>query len=106
MTDLADRQCVLGATKLADDAVASILVELGNSWQVTDGRLHKTFSFPDFVTALAYVNKIGELAEAQNHHPDIELSWGKVSLSIWTHDAGGLTNNDFIWCAKAERLNA
>ena len=105
MTELADRKCVDGAKRLDDDAVAAALSELANAWQIADGKLTKTFKFDDFVAALAYVNKVGELAEQQNHHPDIALAWGKVSLTIWTHDAGGLTDNDFIWCARAERLN-
>ncbi len=105
MTALADRTCTLGATRLDQTAANALLAELGNDWQLASERLTKTFSFDDFVSALAYVNKLGELAEAENHHPDITLSWGKVGVSIWTHDAGGITENDFIWCAKAQRLN-
>ena len=54
----------------------------------------KEFSFPDFKTALTFVNKVGELAEAANHHPDINLSWGKVLISLSTHDEGGITEKD------------
>jgi len=106
MTDLADRECETGASRLDDERVAELSAQLGSGWSVSGGKLTKTFAFDDFVTALAYVNRVGALAEEQNHHPDIELSWGKVGLTIWTHDAGALTENDFIWCAKAERLNA
>jgi len=56
--------------------------------------LVKEFSFPDFKTALTFVNKVGELAEAANHHPDINLSWGKVLISLSTHDEGGITEKD------------
>ena len=56
------------------------------------------------MVALAYVNKVGVMADEQDHHPDIQLSWGKVGIEIWTHDAGGLTDNDFIFAARAEAL--
>jgi len=63
-------------------------------WQERDQSLVKEFSFPDFKTALTFVNKVGELAEAANHHPDINLSWGKVLISLSTHDEGGITEKD------------
>ena len=75
-------------------------------WQVVEGHhLFKSFSFPDFVTALAFVNRIGEVAEQQGHHPDIFLAWGKVDVKIWTHKVNGLTESDFILAAKIDRLN-
>lgn len=67
-----------------------------SGWQVLDQqRLAKTFRFPDFATALAFVNQAGEIAERQGHHPDLHLSWGSVGVEISTHDAGGLTELDF-----------
>jgi 4a-hydroxytetrahydrobiopterin dehydratase len=76
------------------------------TWQVVDGHhLLKTFSFPDFVTALAFVNRVGETAEAEGHHPDIYLSWGKVEVKIWTHKIDGLTESDFILAAKIDKLH-
>ncbi len=111
MTDLASRDCVAirrGAPGLEGDALRALAEELGAGWDVTPAmRLEKEYRFPDFVSALAFTNRVGELAEAQNHHPDIALSWGRVRLSLWTHDAGeagGLTENDFIFTAKAEQL--
>ncbi|HPC96403.1 MAG TPA: 4a-hydroxytetrahydrobiopterin dehydratase [Sedimentisphaerales bacterium] len=54
--------------------------------------------------ALAFVNRVGELAERENHHPDIDLSYGKVRIDLWTHKIGGLHENDFILAAKIDRL--
>ena len=75
-------------------------------WQVVEGHhLLKSFTFPDFVTALAFVNRIGEVAEKEGHHPDLSLSWGKVEVKTWTHKIDGLTESDFILAAKIDRLN-
>lgn len=71
---------------------------------IDDHHLTKQFKFPDFRSALAFVNKVGEIAESEGHHPDITLGWGKVSIMLWTHAAGGLTENDFILAAKIDQL--
>ena len=63
-------------------------------WQEKDNALIQEFSFPDFKSALAFVNKVGELAETANHHPDIQLGWGKVIVLLTSHDAGGITDTD------------
>jgi len=106
MSDLAAKNCNLwkrGQPPLAGDAIARLAAQLGGDWQVVDDhQLECTYEFANFVDALAFTNRIGELAEEQNHHPDIHLSWGKVKLVIWTHDADGLTENDFVWAAKAD----
>ena len=74
-------------------------------WEIVDGRhLRKRFKFPDFRAALAFVNRLGETAEAEGHHPDIGLGWGRVEVTLWTHAAGGLTENDFILAAKIDGL--
>jgi 4a-hydroxytetrahydrobiopterin dehydratase len=74
-------------------------------WQVVDGHhLLKAFPFPDFVTALAFVNRAGAIAEAEGHHPDLFLAWGKVEVKIWTHKIDGLTESDFILAAKLEQV--
>ena len=85
-------------------AIESLLAELGASWAVDRKRLRKMFKFPDFALALAFVNKVGAIAEKENHHPDIELSWGVVTIQVWTHTVDGLTESDFILAAKIERL--
>jgi len=74
-------------------------------WEVAGGHhLHRVFTFPDFKQALAFVDRVGDLAEQQGHHPDIYLAWGKVEVSIWTHKVDGLTKSDFILAAKIEQL--
>ena len=62
------------------------------------------YTFPDFKSALDFVNKVGALAEEQGHHPDILLAWGNVEITIWTHKVDGLTESDFILAAKIDRL--
>jgi len=74
-------------------------------WQVIDQHhLQRTYKFDDFREALAFVNRIGELAEEQGHHPDICFGWGKADISIWTHKINGLTESDFVLAAKIDRL--
>ena len=79
--------------------------ELGHGWKIVDSHhLDKRFEFPDFQTALDFTVKIGTVAEAQGHHPDIALGWGKAGVTIWTHKINGLTESDFVLAAKIEKL--
>ena len=79
--------------------------QLDANWKVIDEHhLEKEFKFKNFQEALAFTNRVGELAEAQKHHPDIYLAWGKVELKIWTHKIDGLTESDFIFAAKVDQL--
>lgn len=74
-------------------------------WTVVDNHhLERSFTYPDFGTALAFVNQVGTLAEDQGHHPDLELSWGKVGVKIWTHKINGLTRSDFVLAAKIDTV--
>lgn len=74
-------------------------------WQVVEEHhLKRSFKFPDFKSALAFVNLVGGIAEEQGHHPDIVLGWGKVEITTWTHAVDGLTESDFILAAKIDRL--
>jgi len=104
---LAGRHCVPcegGVKPLDAKAVESLLAQV-KDWEVLDGHhLRKAWKFPDFRTALAFVNRVGDVAETQGHHPDIALGWGRVEITLWTHAAGGLTDNDFILAAKLDRL--
>jgi 4a-hydroxytetrahydrobiopterin dehydratase len=78
---------------------------LGGGWDiVSEHHLEKEYKFKDFRAALDFTNRVGELAEAQGHHPDIYLAWGKVKLTLWTHKIDGLTESDFIFAAKADSL--
>lgn len=81
------------------------LREQVEKWNVIEEHhLSKTFKFPNFVKALAFVNKVGAIAEEQGHHPDIFLTWGKVSITICTHKIDGLTESDFILAAKIDEI--
>ena len=98
--------CKGGVAALDDATVSRLLAQL-DGWHVVDGhRLVKAYRFPDFAQALAFVNRIGAIAEEQQHHPDIALAWGKVSLEVWTHKIDGLTESDFILAAKCDRERA
>jgi 4a-hydroxytetrahydrobiopterin dehydratase len=73
-------------------------------WSVAgDHHIERNFSFPDFKSALDFVNRIGAIAEEQGHHPDVTLSWGRVGVQIWTHKINGLTESDFILAAKIDQ---
>ena len=79
--------------------------ELPAGWRIVEGHhLEKEFRFPDFAQALAFTNEIGALAEEAGHHPDIALGWGRVGVTLSTHDAGGVTAKDYALAAKIERL--
>jgi 4a-hydroxytetrahydrobiopterin dehydratase len=75
-----------------------------DGWSEVDDALERTFELPDFVAALAFVNRVGELAESENHHPDISISFNRVTLRCWTHTAGGITDRDRKLAAKTNEL--
>ena len=104
--ELATRNCVPckgGTPPLAGDDLRALLEQLGGGWQVIDGHhLEKEFGFDDFREALAFTNRVGELAEQQGHHPDLHLAWGRVRVVIWTHAIDGLTESDFVFAAKTD----
>ena len=76
-------------------------------WEHGEHRnISRTFEFPDFAAALAFANRVGEIAEAEGHHPDLLVAWGRVEVTIWTHKVNGLTESDFILAAKIDRLPA
>ncbi len=108
MTDLASRTCVPcrgGVPALKGKELEELKRKLPEWEVVNEHHLHKTFTFPDFVKALGFVNRVGELAEQQGHHPDIFLAWGKAEITIWTHKVDGLTESDFILGAKIDQLD-
>lgn len=80
--------------RLDDAEIRKRVAEL-EGWHVDGGHLWKTFTFHDFVEAIGFVNAVAEVAEDYEHHPDIHLHWNEVSLEVWTHEAGGLTEWDF-----------
>lgn len=119
--DLATRRCepcAAGTPPLAGAELERLTAQLPG-WSVVrappttsaapaggGSKLEKEYRFPDFRQALAFVDRVGEIAEREGHHPDIELGWGRVKLTIWTHSIGGLSVNDCILAAKADRALA
>ena len=108
MSNLSEKECIACSgwvPKLVGEALTNLHIELGSQWKVIDEHhLEKTFKFSNFRNALDFTNAVGELAEEQNHHPDIFLAWGKVKVTIWTHKIDGLTESDFVFAAKAEQV--
>lgn len=108
MSDFAEKTCLPcrgNVASLSRDEAAGFLAHIPG-WSLMDGggRIERTFRFPDFAAALAFVNKVGALAEAENHHPDITFGWGYATVSLHTHAIKGLHENDFIVAAKIGRL--
>jgi 4a-hydroxytetrahydrobiopterin dehydratase len=100
---LAEKHCVPcrgGVPPLQGPELEQLRAQLPD-WQVVNGHhLERTFAFPDFKSALDFVNRAGAIAEEEGHHPDLHLSWGKVGVTTWTHKIDGLTESDFILAAK------
>jgi len=107
MTDLASKTCVPcrgGVPPLKGAEIEPLRREVPGWEVVSEHHIHKVFKFPDFRQALDFVNRVGEVAEEQGHHPDIVLAWGKVEVTLWTHKIDGLTESDFIMAAKIDQL--
>lgn len=105
---LAQRKCIPcegGIPKLEPEAIATFLPQLNPAWSVVDGHhLRRNYTFPDFVRALEFINRVGALAEDNGHHPDLFVTWGKAAVELYTHTVGGLTETDFILAAKIDQL--
>lgn len=99
--------CRVGAPTLTDAEIAELLPEVPG-WQVVerDGikRLERVYRFPDFAHALLFTRKVGEMADAEGHHPAILTEWGSVTVTWWTHKIRGLHRNDFVMAARTEAL--
>ena len=107
MSELASKTCVPcrgGVPPLKGEQLAALAKQL-DGWQVVEEHhIVRRFQFPNFITALQFVDRVGALAEEQGHHPDIFLTWGNVEIKIWTHAVKGLTESDFILAAKIDQL--
>jgi 4a-hydroxytetrahydrobiopterin dehydratase len=106
---LADQPCVPckgGTPPLSEEEYAPLLGQL-HGWEVPGGsKLRKSFAFKNFVGAVDFVNRITVVAEAEGHHPDLFVAWGRVDVDLWTHKIGGLSSSDFIMAAKIDRVAA
>ena len=107
---LADQQCVPcrgGVPPLEPARVQELLGQLGQGWGLNaEGHIERLYEFANFAEALDFVNKIGAVAEAEGHHPDLYVAWGRCKVEIWTHKIRGLTESDFYLAAKADRVFA
>ena len=105
--DLASRNCVPchgGVPRLLKREIERFAREV-QSWEVIeDHHLRRTYEFKNFRRAFDFVNRVGELAEQQGHHPDICFGWGRAEITIWTHAIDGLSESDFILAAKIDKL--
>lgn len=107
MSSLASKECIPckgGVPPMTAEQISVLLPELDGWGAEKNHHLLRSFTFPNFVKALAFVNHVGELAEQQGHHPDIYLAWGMVRITIWTHKIDGLTESDFVLAAKIDQL--
>lgn len=108
MTDLLSQKCIpcsIGAIPLNSEEIDAYIKTLKEGWQAFDTEyIDKTYKFKNFIEALEFTNKVGELAEKEGHHPDIYLSWGKVVIKLLTHKIKGLHENDFILAAKIDEI--
>jgi 4a-hydroxytetrahydrobiopterin dehydratase len=112
MASLAMKNCVPcrgGVAPLKGRNLTEIHQQLADParWNIVEEHhLVHSYKFPDFKSALAFVNRVGAIAEEQGHHPDILLGWGKVEITTWTHAVDGLTESDFILAAKIDQLTS
>jgi 4a-hydroxytetrahydrobiopterin dehydratase len=102
---LAAKHCVPcrgGVPPLTGEELHKLSSQLSDWKVIDDHHITKTYTFPDFKTALDFVNRVGAIAEAEGHHPDIALAWGRVDVKTYTHKINGLTESDFILAAKVD----
>jgi 4a-hydroxytetrahydrobiopterin dehydratase len=95
-----------GTPALSEDDVRSLAAAVSSDWQVADGELRREFSFRTFNAAFGLATRVALLAEAEGHHPDMEVGWGRLVVRLSTHSVGGLSRNDFIIAARIDRLGA
>jgi len=110
MENLSRRSCIPienNTPSMTDGEIEEVKIEVPN-WGIENVKgsphLNRTFLFNNFMEALEFTNIIGKIAEEQNHHPTIELTWGRVTVEWWTHSIKGLHINDFIMAAKTNKI--
>src|SRR5579884_3688455 len=109
LTQMKCEVCRSGAPKVTDEEIAEFQKQVPG-WVILERedvkRLERLYKFKNFVEALAFTNKVGEIAEQEGHHPAILTEWGRVGVAWWTHKIGGLHRNDFIMAAKTDEIYA
>lgn len=104
--DLTNKRCVPcegGVPPLTGAEIAALLPQVPG-WRVEAGKLRCELRFPDFVTLMAFVNQVADLAEAEGHHPDFSVHYSRLDFTVWTHAIDGLSENDFVLAAKIDAL--
>ena len=109
MSELAKRRCIPceeGGEPMAPEAAQKMMGELAEGWMlIYDAHLLvKEFHFKDFADAMAFANKVAAIADEENHHPELQVGWGHVSIELTTHAVEGLTENDFIVASKVDQI--
>lgn len=106
--DLTGKKCVPcegGVPTLTKQEIKEQLKNIHVDWGINSNKLMRSFSFINFRHTMDFVNKIAELAEAEGHHPDLLVSYGKCDIYLWTHAIKGLSLNDFILAAKIDQID-
>lgn len=108
--DLTKKTCVAcegGIPSMNEEEIATYIKEV-SEWEVAadNKKIPRELKFKDFVEAIAFINKVADLAESEGHHPDINVSYNKVRIELWTHAINGLSENDFILASKIDRLSS
>jgi 4a-hydroxytetrahydrobiopterin dehydratase len=105
MGNLAEKHCVPchgGVPRLTGEEIAPLLGQL-EGWEAVEGHhLSKAYRFPNFAEALSFVNRVGAVAEAEGHHPDLSFGWGYARITIYTHAIDGLSESDFVLAARID----
>ena len=106
--DLSKKKCVPcegNVPPLAGDKIAELKKEIKSDWTVENNlKLKKEYLFANFKQTMEFVNKVADIAEQEGHHPDMQVSYSKVGIELWTHSINGLSENDFIMAAKIDRI--
>jgi len=104
--NLAAKKCVpcTSDTPRLGPAEIQQLLPQAPGWKVVSDKLERRFEFPDFRKAMTFVNRMADVANAEDHHPDFAVHYNKVDVSVWTHAIGGLSENDFILAAKIDQV--